>query len=132
MPFINSSEATKRSKDRKINGKCTNSTNRRSRVWPVYFRRTGCWTKTHSNLFPQCIQLSVRCPLNSCQTLLFSPVGLTEKCIENSCFRRFFSEFLPYTKQGFGICLSNKKRGKINHPLGGCSITAYDWLSIEQ
>ena len=28
MPFI---------KDRKINGNCTNATNRRSRVWPVYF-----------------------------------------------------------------------------------------------
>ena len=28
--------------------------------------------------------------------------------------------------------ISNKKRGIINHPLGGCSITAYDWLSIEQ
>ena len=27
----------KRLKDRKINGKCTNGTNRRSRVWPVYF-----------------------------------------------------------------------------------------------
>ena len=37
MPFINKSEATERSKDRKINGKCTNGTNRRSRVWPVYF-----------------------------------------------------------------------------------------------
>ena len=37
MPFINKSVATKRSKDRKINGKCTNGTNRRSRVWPVYF-----------------------------------------------------------------------------------------------
>ena len=37
MPFINKSEATKRSKDRKINGKCTNGTNRRSRVWPIYF-----------------------------------------------------------------------------------------------
>ena len=24
-------------KDRKINGKCTNATNRRSRIWPVYF-----------------------------------------------------------------------------------------------
>ena len=35
MPFINKSEATKRSKDRKINGKCANGTNRRSRVWPV-------------------------------------------------------------------------------------------------
>ena len=37
MPFINKSEATKRSKDRKINGKCANGTNRRSRVWPVWF-----------------------------------------------------------------------------------------------
>ena len=37
MPFINKREATKRSKDRKINGKLTNGTNRRSRVWPVYF-----------------------------------------------------------------------------------------------
>ena len=37
MPFINKSEATKRSKDQKIYGKCTNGTNRRSRVWPVYF-----------------------------------------------------------------------------------------------
>ena len=38
MPFINKSEATKRSKDRKIYGKCTiNGTNRRSRVWPVCF-----------------------------------------------------------------------------------------------
>ena len=26
-----------RQKDRKINGKFTNATNRRSRVWPVYF-----------------------------------------------------------------------------------------------
>ena len=34
---INKSEATKRSKDRKIYGKCTNGTNRRSRVWPVCF-----------------------------------------------------------------------------------------------
>ena len=33
MPFINKSEATKMSKDRKINGKCTNATNRRSRAW---------------------------------------------------------------------------------------------------
>ena len=32
MPFINTSEATKRSKDRTENGKCTNVTNRRSRV----------------------------------------------------------------------------------------------------
>ena len=37
MPFINKSEAAKRSKDRKTNGKCTNGTNSRSRVWPVYF-----------------------------------------------------------------------------------------------
>ena len=37
MPFINKSEATKRSKDRQIYGKCTNGTNRRSRVWPVCF-----------------------------------------------------------------------------------------------
>ena len=37
MPFINKREATKRSEDRKINGKLTNGTNRRSRVWPVYF-----------------------------------------------------------------------------------------------
>ena len=37
MPFINKSEATKRSKDRKIYGKCTNGTNRRSHVWPVCF-----------------------------------------------------------------------------------------------
>ena len=37
MPFINKSEATKRSKDRKINGKYTNGTNPRSRVWPVRF-----------------------------------------------------------------------------------------------
>ena len=37
MPVINKSEATKRSKDRKIYGKCTNGTNRRSRVWPVCF-----------------------------------------------------------------------------------------------
>ena len=35
MPFINKSEATKGSKDRKINGKCANDTNRRRRVWPV-------------------------------------------------------------------------------------------------
>ena len=37
MPFINKSEATKRSKDRQIYGKCTNGTNSRSRVWPVCF-----------------------------------------------------------------------------------------------
>ena len=37
MPFINKSAATKGSKDRKINGKCTNATNRGSRVWSVYF-----------------------------------------------------------------------------------------------
>ena len=37
MPFINKSEATKRSKDRQIYGKCTNGTNRRTRVWPVCF-----------------------------------------------------------------------------------------------
>ena len=37
MPFINKSEAKKRSKDRKIYGKCTNGTNRWSRVWPVFF-----------------------------------------------------------------------------------------------
>ena len=37
MSFINESEATKRSKDQKINGKYTNGTNRRSRVWPVCF-----------------------------------------------------------------------------------------------
>ena len=37
MPFINKSEATESSKDQKINGKCTNGTNRRGRVWPVYF-----------------------------------------------------------------------------------------------
>ena len=37
MPFINKSGATKRSKDRKIYGKCTNGTNRRSRIWPVCF-----------------------------------------------------------------------------------------------
>ena len=37
MPFINNREATKRSEDRKINGKLTNDTNRRSRVWAVYF-----------------------------------------------------------------------------------------------
>ena len=37
MRFMNKSEATKRSKDRKIYGKCTNGTNRRSRVWPVCF-----------------------------------------------------------------------------------------------
>ena len=35
MPFINKIEVTKRRKDRKINGECTNATNRRSRVWPV-------------------------------------------------------------------------------------------------
>ena len=37
MPFLNNSEATNRSKDRKIYGKCTNGTNCRSRVWPVFF-----------------------------------------------------------------------------------------------
>ena len=37
MPFINKSEATKKPKDRKTNGKCTNGTNRRSRVWSVFF-----------------------------------------------------------------------------------------------
>ena len=37
MPSINKSEATERSKDRKIDGKCTNGTNRRSRGWSVYF-----------------------------------------------------------------------------------------------
>ena len=37
MPFINLSEATKRSKDQKINGESTNATNRTSRVWPFYF-----------------------------------------------------------------------------------------------
>ena len=37
MPFINKSEATERSKDREINGKCSNGTNPTSRVWPVYF-----------------------------------------------------------------------------------------------
>ena len=37
MPFIDKSEATKRSKDRQIYGKCTNGTNRRNRVWPVCF-----------------------------------------------------------------------------------------------
>ena len=37
MPFINKSEAAKRPKDRTINGKCTNNTNRKSRVWPVSF-----------------------------------------------------------------------------------------------
>ena len=38
MPFINKSEATKRSKERKMYGKCTiNGTNRRSRVWPVCY-----------------------------------------------------------------------------------------------
>ena len=37
IPFKNKREATKKSKDRKINGKCTNGTNGRSRVWPVYF-----------------------------------------------------------------------------------------------
>ena len=47
MPFINKSEATKRSKDRKINGKCTNDTNRRSRVWPVYF----IYSKTVNSVF---------------------------------------------------------------------------------
>ena len=49
MPFINKSEARKGVKDRKIYGKCTNGTNRRSRVWPVCFiyiitsfRRINC------------------------------------------------------------------------------------------
>ena len=37
MPFINKSEVTRREKDRKINGKCTNAMNHRSHVWPVYF-----------------------------------------------------------------------------------------------
>ena len=32
VPFINTSEATKRSSDPKENGKCTNVTNRKSRV----------------------------------------------------------------------------------------------------
>ena len=35
--YINKSEAAKRLKDRKENGKCANATNSRSRVWPVYF-----------------------------------------------------------------------------------------------
>ena len=42
IPFINKSEATKRPKDRKIDGKCTNDTHRRSRVWPVYFIYHRC------------------------------------------------------------------------------------------
>ena len=37
MPFNKSRKQQKRSKDRKINGKCTNGTNRRSHVCPVYF-----------------------------------------------------------------------------------------------
>ena len=37
MPFINKSEATKRLKDQRTKGKCTNGTNWRSNVWPVYF-----------------------------------------------------------------------------------------------
>ena len=37
MSVINKSETTKRSKDRQTNGKCTNGTNCRSRVWRVFF-----------------------------------------------------------------------------------------------
>ena len=42
MPFINKCEAAKRPKCRKINGKCTNDTHRRSSVWPVYFIYHRC------------------------------------------------------------------------------------------
>ena len=37
MPFINKRAETKRSKDLKPNGKCTNGTNCGSRVLPVFF-----------------------------------------------------------------------------------------------
>ena len=37
MLFITRVKQRKRSKDRKINGRCTNGTNRRSRVWPFFF-----------------------------------------------------------------------------------------------
>ena len=57
MPFKNKSEAKKRSKDRKIYGKCTNGTNRRSRVWPVY---------NHAIVF-----ISLTCHLNLLTDTLF-------------------------------------------------------------
>ena len=52
MPFITKSETTKRSKDRKINGKCAITTCRRSRVWPVYF------------IYPHCDNCFDRAPFN--------------------------------------------------------------------
>ena len=44
MPVINKSEATKKLRDQKENGKCTNSTNRRSRVGlsTPFFTPTKC------------------------------------------------------------------------------------------
>ena len=45
MPFLNKSEATKRSRDRKENGKCINATNRRSRVG---LSTPACQTYQHS------------------------------------------------------------------------------------
>ena len=49
MPFINKSEVTKSSKDRKIYRKCTNDTNRRSRVWPVCFYITSLQTRDRTS-----------------------------------------------------------------------------------
>ena len=49
MPFINKSEATKTEVERtkkKKPGKCTNSTSRRSRVWPVCLIYHHCGIST--------------------------------------------------------------------------------------
>ena len=48
VPFINKSEATKRLKDRNENSNCTNTTNCRSRFWPVYFVH-------HQDVFLGCV-----------------------------------------------------------------------------
>ena len=63
--------------------------------------------------FPECIQLSVWSALNSFQTLLFSPKGLKENCLENSCFRRFLASIQEARIWNL-FSISKNKRRKVN------------------
>ena len=90
MPFINKSEATKRLKDRKTNGKCTSGMNCRSHVWSVYFiyRSTEAFNELEALFFAKTNRWNIR--------LFPKPLGSTPKTsfpLRSDCTASFCSAF---------------------------------------
>ena len=93
MPFLNKSEATKRSKDRKIYGKCTNGTNRRSRVWPVFFIYI-IWTNQNSLLRIVTNEIASFCTDNRLRQMAFFVFAKVGKGEARAGFRAILIDFV--------------------------------------